>query len=257
EPKTEPAPVPKLEQKPAPGPSKAEVKTTVEPKSDTARRAAPVTPRPASAVPQAEKKAPVRPAPRPAFEAVKQPAPAAPSRTGKMFMVLVAALIVIGIAGYGVFAYLQSGSQKGRETTPEIYTTEGMLITRATGSWDAAGDLLISGVVENSWERPRPAWYVAVDVYDAHGASLGRIRLLNGKQLYTRRDYDILAKRGANIQELKTKYLQEHGVVIPPKGSATFELRYLQPPAGVVNFNAVLLPFDPVQLFKETAEDMK
>jgi hypothetical protein len=75
--------------------------------------------------------------------------------------------------------------------------------------------------------------------------------LLNGKQIYTRKDYDVLSKRGVNVQELKAKTLQDLGAVIPAKGSVPFEMRYVQPPVGIASFNAVLQPFDPVKLFKE------
>lgn len=254
--KAEPKPVERPEQRPAPVQPKTEVKARVELKPDVGINAQAAS-RPAPSVPPSAKREPSRPAPLPMRGVVKEPLAAAPSRTGKMFMVLIAAIIVIGLAGYGVLTYLQSASQKSREGAPEIFSTKGLLISKATGSWDSAGDLLISGVVENDLDKSRPAWYVVVDVYDAQGVSLGKIRLLNGKQLYTRRDYDVLAKRGVNIQELKTRYLQEQGIVIPPKGSATFELRYLQPPANLANFNATLQPFDPMQLFKEMAEDMK
>jgi hypothetical protein len=80
---------------------------------------------------------------------------------------------------------------------------------------------------------------------------------LNGKQLYTRSDYDILAKRGENIQELKAGTLQDKGVAIPPKGNVAFEIRYLQPPAGIASFNAILQPFDPARLSNEIAEEAK
>jgi len=98
---------------------------------------------------------------------------------------------------------------------------------------------------------------VVVEVYDTQNALLGKLRILNGKQIYSRRDFDILAKRGMNVQEMKTKYLQEKGVALPPKGSVNLEMHYPQPPAGIASFNALVLPFDPVQLYKEIAEEMK
>jgi hypothetical protein len=81
--------------------------------------------------------------------------------------------------------------------------------------------------------------------------------MLNGKQLYTKKDYEVLEKRGLNVQELKAKNLQEPGIVIPPKGSVRFEIRFMEPPVGISSFNATLEPFDPEQLFKEMAEEQK
>jgi hypothetical protein len=60
-----------------------------------------------------------------------------------------------------------------------------------------------------------------------------------------------------NIQELKAKNLMEQGIVIPAKGSVTFQIRYLQPANGVTSFNALVQPFDPVRLFKELAVEIQ
>jgi hypothetical protein len=121
---------------------------------------------------------------------------------------------------------------------------------------EANGDLLISGVIENATVKEKTSWYVLAVVNDAQGSELTKIRILNGKQIYTRRDYDILAGRGVNVQELKTKSLEEKGIVIPPLGSAKFEARYLQPAPGIAGFQTQVLPVDPVQLNKEIAAEL-
>lgn len=173
-------------------------------------------------------------------------------------LVLFGTLIVLGLAGYGVFVYLQPAPQKQvEEPAHEVTSIEGLQIANPVGAMDANGDLLVSGVIENSADKERTAWYVVVEVFDAQGAVLSKIRLLNGNQIYSRRDYDILAKRGANVQELKAKILQQQGIVIPPKGRANFEARYVQPPAGIASFVAQVVPFDRVQLYKEIAEEIK
>lgn len=232
-------------------------------------RAKPVTPTPPvaplstpvaqPAMPKKEAARPAAPLVLPAMErTVKEPPPPpAHSYSGRMMLVLLVSLIIAGLASYGVFIYLHSSSQKGKETAPEILSTEGLRISNSAGSVEANGDLLVTGVIENAMDTEKTAWYVVVEVYDAQGTVLSKIRLLNGKQLYTRRDYDILAKRGANVQELKAKNLQEKGVSIPPKGTVSFELRYLQPPVGIASFNALVLPFDPVQLYKEIAGEIE
>ncbi len=175
-----------------------------------------------------------------------------------MILVLFGTLIVLGLAGYGVFVYLQPAPQKKvEEPAHEITSIEGLQIVNPAGAMDANGDLLVTGVVENAADKERTAWYVVLEVYDAQGAVLSKIRLLNGNQIYSRRDYDILAKRGANVQELKVKILQQKGIVIPPKGRVNFEMHYVQPPAGIASFVAQVVPFDRVQLYKEIAEEIK
>ncbi len=172
-------------------------------------------------------------------------------------MIILAVVLILVLAGLGVFMYLRSSSSTVDESTPAMTSAAGLRILNASGSLEPDGDLLISGMVENTTDKERNAWYIVVDVFDANGAVMNKIRLLNGKQLFTRNDYEILAKRGVNIQELKAKALQEQGVVVPPKGKVAFEMRYLQPPIGIASFNASLHPFDPVRLYKEIAEEAK
>ena len=172
-----------------------------------------------------------------------------------MVFVALIAVVLLGAAGYGVYKYFlpTSGDQSGAG----MVSTDGLRIVNPTGAVEANGDLIISGVIENLTDKERSGWYVVVDVYDAQGKVLNKIRLLNGKQLYTRKDYDVLAQRGRNVQELKTQLLQNQGVAIPAKGSVPFEMRYLQPPSGIASFNATLQPFDPARLIKEIEEDAK
>ena len=184
-------------------------------------------------------------------------APEAPSRSVNRFLVYTVLLLIIGLVGYGVFTYIGPRSQKTDELLKELASTEGLHISSASGNIDSNGDLLIKCVIENSLDRERPVWYVVVDIYSAQGSVLGKIRSINGKQMYTQKDYDILSKRGMNIQELKTKNLEDQGVTIPPKGSVTFELKYLQTLSGVASVNATVNPFDPVRIFKELAEEIQ
>jgi len=172
-------------------------------------------------------------------------------------MIMLIALAVLGLMGTGAFLLMRSSSTTGSGSTQFTVTAEGLQIMNASGSVEPNGDLLISGVIENSGDKERVAWYVVVDVFDASGGVMSKLRLLNGKQLFTHADYDVLAKRGVNIQELKFKALQQQGVVIPAKGKVNFEVRYLQPPIGIASFNATVQPFDPVRLYKEIANDAR
>ncbi len=171
-------------------------------------------------------------------------------------MVLVI-LVMIGIVGYGLFLYTGMDARKAKEQPREASSIEGLHIVSAAGAMEPNGDLLITSVVENSLAIERPAWYVVVDIFGTQGAVLSRVRVVNGKQLYTQRDYEILASRGANIQELKAKNLEDQGLVVPPHGSVTFEVRYVQPQGAVASFNATVQPFDPLRLFKEIAGEIK
>jgi hypothetical protein len=170
---------------------------------------------------------------------------------------MLAAFIVLGLAGLGAYLYVRSSPPAVKDPGTAMVSIEGLQIINPVGSLDANGDLLVSGVLENTTDRERAEWYIAVEVFDAKGTALNTIRMLNGKQIYTKRDYELLAKRGANVQELKAKALQARGVVLQPKGKTAFEIRYLQPPDGIASFNATLQPFDPARLLKEIEREIR
>lgn len=184
--------------------------------------------------------------------------PAASSGTGKKLLVIIAVLVVLVLAAaLGAKWYFGKASQQVSDAMKTATSPEGLLIQNASGAIDPGNqDLVITGVIQNTTDKPRPAWYVVAEVYDAQNTVLVRAKMLSGKQIYTRRDYDILVKRGRNVQELKMK-MQEPGTVVPPKGTVNFEVRIMEPPVGIASFNATLQPFDPVQLFKEIVEDQK
>ena len=246
----EPEPKPKLKQEAA---AIAKPRPVVEPKPASQpkpeQQRTPATP----VVPSAPKREPARP---PVKQTESEGPTAEPSHSGRMVLVLLSAVVLLGAAGYGVYKYALP-LQKDKQAVTETASIDGLRIINPSGSVESNGDLLISGAVENLTDKERSGWYVVVDVYDAQGTVLNKIRVLNGKQLYTRKDYDVLGQRGSNVQELKAKILQEQGVIIPAKGSVPFEMRYLQPPTGIASFNAVLQPFDPARLFKEIEEEAK
>jgi hypothetical protein len=234
---------------------RAEASSKEEPGPGPAKPAAPPASPARPAMPPKEIRRPSATASsRMSEQSVKEPQPSStPSRTGLMLMVLFIAVIISGLAAYGTYLYRQRASNAGRVAAPEMSLTEGLQIVNPQGSVQPNGDLLITGILENSTDIERNVWYVVAEIYDAQGGVLSRTRLFNGKQIYSRSDYDIMAGRGVNVQELKVKSLQDKGVVIPPKGKINFEMRYLQPPAGIASFNTQVLPFDPVQLNKELA----
>jgi hypothetical protein len=186
------------------------------------------------------------------------PSRAGTSHIGKWMLILFGALIILGLTAYGVFMYLKPSLQEKVEApVQELTSIEGLQVVNPVGTIDANGDLVVIGTIENATNMDRSDWYIVLEVYDAQGVVLSKIRLLNGNQIYSRRDYDILAKRGANVQELKDKLLKKQGIIVPRQGKVKFEARYVQPPPAIASFVAQVLPFDRVQLDKEIVEEMK
>jgi hypothetical protein len=168
------------------------------------------------------------------------------------------ALAIIGFALYGEFllsAKVQAAAQGTMSALMDMSSTEGLKIINPSGYMDTNGDLVITGTVENAADKEKPLWYLVAEVNDARNTVIVKARMLNGKQLYTQRDYDILARRGANVQDLKAKS-QERGPALPPKGMMNFEIHVMEPPVGIATFNTMLRQFDPVEMMKEAASEM-
>jgi hypothetical protein len=220
-------------------------------------------PKPDSAHPVASHhEAPAVPAPthrEPVHHAPRSTGRIAPSRSRGVLPLVLIIFVILGIAGYGVYFYYFSGTtaQKTEEQPMSVSSTEGLQIASATGAMEPTGDLVITTVIENSLSVERTAWYVVVDVMGTQGALLSRIRVVNGKQLFTQRDYDIMASRGMNVQELKAKNLEDQGIVLLPHGNVTFDVRYIQPTGGIASFNATVQPYDPARMFKEISGEIK
>lgn len=196
-------------------------------------------------------------APAAVLEPPKKSAPVSPFNWFDKVLLPILALCIIVAAGYALFIYHQESIKKEMRAASELLTQEGLLITNVTNSMDTNGDLVITGTVQNTSDKQKADWYLVVVVYNAQRTEIDKLRLLKGKQLYSRRDYEILAKRGINVQELKAKNLEEQGMTIPPKSSVDFIIRYVQPPDSVNSLTPMLQTFDPVRLFKEIAEDNK
>jgi predicted Zn finger-like uncharacterized protein len=241
-------PMPKTEPKPRPTPEEPTISSHI------AETQPAIQPKPSQAQP-------VVPEPMPEKEHVEQTLQevlqAESSHSGRMVLVLLSVFILLGAVGYGVYRFMLPSMQNADRSAVVMTSTEGLRVVNPSGSLEPNGDLLITGSVENLTDQERAGWYVVVDVYDANGKILNKLRLLNGKQIYSSADYDILSKRGVNVPELKAKTLQSQGVVIPAKGSVSFEMRYFEPPVGIASFNATLQPFDPIRLFKEIEKTTK
>jgi hypothetical protein len=172
-------------------------------------------------------------------------------------MVLAIAVLIIVAVGYFAILHFKRSTPVGTPQVGTLTSIDGLEVVNTKAAHNAKGDYVISGEIVNNTEVERPAWLVVAEVFDGKGMLLGRARMLNGIELYTQRDYEILAKRGTNVQELKARNLQEQRSKLSPKGTVHFEITILEPPTGGVKFSANLQPFDPVQLFKEIIAEQK
>jgi hypothetical protein len=65
------------------------------------------------------------------------------------------------------------------------------------------------------------------------------------------------SRSGAQCPGTEARNLQEQRSRLLPNSTVHFEVTIIEAPAGIVNFNAGLQPFDPVQLFKEVIAEQK
>ncbi|MEK6744488.1 MAG: zinc-ribbon domain-containing protein [Nitrospirota bacterium] len=176
----------------------------------------------------------------------------------------VSMLVVLGaVYETGTFAgKIQRSLHENRErlpgTAPRILVTaEGLQVINAHGYLDpATGDLVISGSVQNTSDTPKAGWYLVTEVRDAKETVLATVRMVNGIQIFSKAEHDILARRGGKIEELQKRLASVGTVMISPKGSVPYEVRVMNPPAGSARFLPVLRDFDLTTLGEVTQDGM-
>lgn len=178
---------------------------------------------------------------------------------------LAVSLMVLLAAVYAVITFTGKMEQPGIETLQwpanaakhALVSPEGLQVINAHGYKDpATGDLLITGTVQNTTDKPKSGWYLVTEVRDSKETVLAMVKMMNGVQLFSTADYDVLVKRGAKIEELRKKSSSLGEGVIPAKGNAHFEVRVMNPPAESAGFLPVLRAFDPAMLTEVMQEGM-
>lgn len=174
-----------------------------------------------------------------------------------MGVVLAGLMVVLGVYSEVVSASkMKTAKDEATKAVQEAFTPEGLQVTSSLASWDQTnGDLILNVTVENTTDQEKPGGYIVAVVYDANGGELIQVKMLNGKQMFTQRDYGIMTKRNVNVQEFKAKQFQEKPVAVPPHGLVNVEMRVMEPPAGVASFVASFQPFDPMKMIKEQMEE--
>jgi predicted Zn finger-like uncharacterized protein len=138
----------------------------------------------------------------------------------------------------------------------DMTSAEGLQVTNSLASWDpATGDLVLNVTLENTRDAEKKPWYLVAEVYDASGKVLTTAKMLTGKQLYTQRDYEIMGRRGVNVQNFRMDQIKQMETPLAAHGVINVEMRVMEPPAGVSSFVATFQPFDLMKMIKEQVEE--
>jgi hypothetical protein len=163
------------------------------------------------------------------------------------------ALGVVLFAVYQNGSYTASIEQAAKDAVqkptaaakPLTITAAGLQVANAHGYIDpATGDLVVSGAVQNTTDKPKLGWYLVTEVRDAKEAVLATAKMVNGVQLFSKAELDVLFKRGEKIEDIQKKLSALGEGAIPAKGSVVFEMRVLSPPAGSARFLPTLRSLD-------------
>ena len=164
---------------------------------------------------------------------------------------LVASLVLV------LFAFYETGTITGRmeqsmqepgQKYGDMLIPTGLQVSNAHGYIDpATGDLVVSGSIQNTTDKPKLGWYLVTEVRDAKEVVLTTVKMMNGIQLYTAKERELLAKRGTKTEDIQKMIAVRDGM-IPARGSVNFEVRVMNPPAGSAGFLPTLRSFDPALL---------
>ena len=177
---------------------------------------------------------------------------------GVIAVVMVAALAVLYYLGFlwgkneqEALQKQQPRSQSKSQPAPKEITPEGLSIVDPVAFVDRErGDLVITGKIQNTTDKPKPGWYLVTEVRDAKETVLATARMLNGVQIYSKTEQESLVKRGVKIDEFQKKMASLGEGTISPKGSVPFEVRIMNPPAGSARFLPSLQSVDPSALIE-------
>ena len=159
-----------------------------------------------------------------------------------------------------LFAFYETGTITGRmeqsmkqpgQKHGDMLIPTGLQVSDAHGYIDpATGDLVVSGSIQNTTDKPKLGWYLVTEVRDVKEAVLTTVKMMNGIQLYTAKERELLAKRGTKTEDIQKMTAVRDGM-IPARGSVNFEVRVMNPPAGSAGFLPMLRAFDPASLGEE------
>lgn len=173
------------------------------------------------------------------------------------------AIFLAAVYAVGTFAGKLEQSVKESQQQPAhasrnmLVSPEGLQVNNAHGYFDpATGDLVITGSVQNTTDKPKAGWYLVTEVRDVKETVLATVRMVNGIQIYSKAEHELLAKRGGKIEELQKKMASLRETMIAPKGSIPFEVRFMNPPAGSAGFLPTLRAFDLATMGEVAQEGM-
>lgn len=177
---------------------------------------------------------------------------------GQLFGVALAVLVlVLGVIGeVRTTANMKNVKDEATKAFQEMASPEGLQVTSSMASWDqTTGDLVLNVTIENTGDSEKKAWYLVSEVNDASGNILATAKMLSGKQLYSQRDYEIMGRRGVNIQVFRAEQMKQEDTPVPPHAVINVEMRVMEPPQGVASFVASFRPFDPLKILQEQMEE--
>jgi predicted Zn finger-like uncharacterized protein len=156
---------------------------------------------------------------------------------GFVLVVVVAALYYLGFLGGKTEQKALQKPQPLSEPARQAITSEGLSIVDPVAFVDSErGDLVITGKIQNTTDKPRAGWYLVIEVRDSKETVLSTVKMVNGIQIYSKAEHDILAKRGVKVEELEKKMASPGEGQVSAKGMVPFEVRVMNPPAGSARF---------------------
>ncbi len=168
------------------------------------------------------------------------------------------------VAFLGIFGDVRTAlnAKTVREEASQAYqnmaSADGLEVASSSTSWDSGtGDLVLSVAIENKGETEKKVWYLLAKISDGSGNVLTTVKMLTGKQLYTHRDYEVMRRRGADIQNLVIEHMKQPETPLAAHSTLNVEMRVLEPPSGIASFDVTFQPIDPVKMFQEAMEEAK
>ena len=138
-------------------------------------------------------------------------------------------------------------------------SAEGLVLKDLEETFNTAGDLIITGILENRSKTDKTGWVAIAELYDHNGQVLRRATLINSLQMVNTNDMEILRKRGRPTSPPAPSEI--HGAPPFKAGSSDrFKATFYGPPEKYKECRVTLKDLDQStlqEILSETLKDLK
>jgi DNA-directed RNA polymerase subunit RPC12/RpoP len=145
------------------------------------------------------------------------------------------------------------------EQAKQELSAEGLQVADQESSFNDQGDLIVTGKIVNNSKDDKQGWLLIAEMRDDGGSVIRKATLMNGMQMHSIQDAEILKKRNQPFRRPEPSD-QRKAALIKAGDSVPFEFAFLEAPKEYKEIDVVLKNFDENsmrEILTDKLEDLK